>query len=365
MGARNALWYDARVPERLARSLIRETSGLFLLGIAGVTLLLSIDLLSVLARFLIEQEVGFTMVGRLLLAKLPWFMHLALPVAAVFAVLVAGGRMARDSELKAAQAGGIAPRALLVPLLAWGLMVSAIATWNNGVLEPRAERAYQELIDSFLYNQPPAASDRDVSFLLDDTIFHAARIRAERNDPTRANLEGVLVRYPDGTLLTARHGKWDSTQGTWTLEEGWRIPPEGDPILSEGASLTFALEAAPSETLSRSTLLTLGELATQIAEQRSVGVDASDLRFALHRRLADAASAAVFVLVAAALALRLQGRAGGVAWTIVLVAGFWATWTLTAALYEQGVTGPIVAAWATPAFVTLIAVGLALRSDAP
>jgi len=361
----SALWYDALVPERLARSLIRETSGLFVLGIAGVTLLLSIDLLSVLAQFLIEQEASFATVGRLLLAKLPWFLHLALPVAAVFAVLVTGGRMARDSELKAAQAGGIAPRALIAPLVLWGVLVSAVAVMNNGLLEPRAERSYQAIIDGFLYGRAPTANDSDVSFLIGDTVFHAARVRVDRNDPSVAALEGVLVRLGDGTLVTARRGAWRSRDGTWLLDRGWRVPPNGDPEATNGMTFAFDLSADPTETLARGATLTLPELLTRIEEGVRSGSDTSDLRFDLHRRLADAASAAVFVLAAASIAMQVRGRAGGVGLTIALVAGFWAVWTFAAALYEQGVLGPLSAAWGTPAVVAAIGVGLALRSDAP
>jgi len=353
------------VPIRLARALLGETTGLFLLGVAGVSLLLSIDLLSVLARFLIEQEADLATVARLLLAKTPWFLHLAMPVAATFAVLVTGGRMARDSELKAAQAGGIAPRSLIVPLVAWGVLISGAGVVVNGVVEPRSERVYQRIIDGFLYGRPPAASERDVSYLVDDTIFHASRIRADRDDPRQADLDGVLVRLPDGTLLTARSGRWRSDEGVWDLAEGWRLPADGDPVPRGPETLAFPLQVDPSTSLARGDTLPLGELRERIAERRAAGTDASEARFDLHRRLADATSAAVFVLAAAALALRLRGRAAGVAWTIVLVAGFWAAWTLSAALFDQGVLGPVAAAWATPAAVATIGVALALRSDAP
>jgi len=352
------------VPIRLARSLLRETSGLFLLGVAGVSLLLSIDLLSVLARFLLEQEADLPTVARLLAAKLPWFLHLALPVAATFAVLVAGGRMARDSELKAAQAGGIAPRALIVPLVAWGLVVSAAAVAINGSIEPRAERAYQRVIEGFLYGRPPLASERNASYLLNETIFHAARVRAIDGDPRSADLDGVLVRLPDGMLWTASKGSWDSQAGLWTLEQGWNLPPDGDPRPVGPRSIAFSLELSPTAALAREGTLTVRELASRIAERRAGGSDVSALRFELHRRLADAASAAVFVLAAAALALRLRGRAAGVAWTIALVAAFWAAWTLSAALFDQNVLGPVAAAWATPALVAVIGLVLALRSDA-
>lgn len=338
---------------------------MFVLGVAGVSLLLSIDLLSVLARFLIEHDADLPTVGRLLASKTPWFLHLAMPVAATFAVLVAGGRMARDSELKAAQAGGIGPRALILPLVAWGVLVSGIAVFVNGTLEPRAERSYQRIIEGFLYSRPPLASERDVSYLVGGVIFHAARVRAEPDAPTQATLDGVLVRRTDGTLWTAREGVWDADAGTWTLKEGWTLPPDGDPTDAGVRTLAFPLELDPASSLARGETLTLSELSRQVAERDAAGTDASDLRFDLHRRLADAASAAVFVLAASALALRLRGRAAGIAWTIALVAGFWAAWTFSATLYERDVLSAVAAAWATPAVVALIGLALTLRSDAP
>ena len=345
--------------------MLRETTGLFVLGIFGVSLLLSIDLLSVLARFLIEHDAGFVTVVRLLAAKTPWFLHLALPVAATFAVLVTTGRMARDSELKAAQAGGLSPRSLIVPFIAWGLLVSTAAVVVNGSWEPRAERSYQRIIEGFLYGRPPLASERDVSYLVEDVIFHAARVRAASDDAERAALSGVLVRLEDGTLWTAREGVWDPDAATWSLDEGWTLPADGDPIAAGPRTIRFPLELDPADSLARSETQTVGELARIVAERRAAGADAAEQRFDLHRRLADAASAAVFVLVAAALGLRLRGRAAGVAWTIALVAAFWATWTLAAALFDRGVLGPLVAAWSTPVAVAFVGSLLALRNDAP
>src|SRR5690606_9543365 len=107
--------YTAPVPKRLPRALLRETAGLYPLGVAAICLLLSVDLLSVLARFLVEQGATLADVLSLLLYRLPWFLHLALPVAVVFAVLLAAGRMAKDSELNAAYALGVPPAATLAP----------------------------------------------------------------------------------------------------------------------------------------------------------------------------------------------------------------------------------------------------------
>jgi lipopolysaccharide export system permease protein len=347
---------------RLARYVLREAAGLYVVGAASLCLLLSIDLLSVLARFLVEQGATWASVGRLLLFKLPWFLHLTLPVAVVFAVLLVSGRLAKDAELRAAYAGAVAPTALLVPLVGGGLLVSALALVNNGWLEPLGEAAYQAEIQGFLYVRPPAATQTDAAFVIPDQgVFAAARIRAERDAGHRAELLGVLAVLHDGTVITAPRGTWDGAQRVWSLEEAERTTPTGERTLVAELSLSFELEATPEETLARPQQQTLTELVRRVGAAEAAGADAAASRFELHRRVADASSAAVFALVAAALGLRVRGRGGGFGWTIALLVTFWAAWTLTGGLFESGVLGPAVAAWATPALVASIGAALAWR----
>ena len=347
---------------RLARYVLREAAGLYLLGASSLCLLLSIDLLSVLARFLVEQGATWESVGRLLLFKLPWFLHLTLPVAVVFAVLLASGRLAKDAELRAAYAGAVPPAALLVPLVLGGLLVSGVALLNNGWLEPLGETAYQAEIQGFLYVRPPAATQTDAAFVVPGQgVFAAARIRAERDAGHRAELLGVLALLDDGTVVSAPRGSWDANARTWTLDDVERTTPDGTREQLAQLTLPFALEATPEETLARPQQQTLTELRRRVQAAEAAGADASAPRFELHRRIADASSATVFALVAGALGLRVRGRGGGFGWTIALLVAFWATWTLTGGLFESGVLGPTAAAWATPALVATVGVVLAWR----
>ncbi len=348
--------------KRLPRALLRETAGLYPLGVGAICLLLSIDQLSVLARFLIEQGASVRDVLLLLLYRLPWFLHLAMPVGVVFAILLTGGRWAKDSELKAAYSLGVPPRALLVPLVLFGLVVGALSLLNNGYLEPRGEEAYQRRIDAFIYARPPAALQLNAAYQIEGDIFFASRVRAVEGDPTRANLEGVLVVQRDGTLSTAPSGTWDSEVRTWALERVETSRP-GEPPTSRGSQVfPFQLEASPSDTLERPAQLPLGRLIEQRRIVGAAGGDTTELTFNLHRRLSDAFSAAIFATFAGAIALRVRGRAAGFAWTIVLLVGFWALWVLSGNLFESGAVEPLVAAWLTPALAGVGAALLAWRS---
>ena len=349
-----------RVPLRLARSVLTEATGLFVLGVFAVSLLLSIDLLSVLAQFLIEQEAGPPVVAAMLASKIPWFLHLAIPVAATFAILTTAARMAAGSELKAAQAGGVSPTALVVPIVVWGLLMSGLALVNNGVLEPRGEARYRAIIESFLYDRPPAASERDASYRVEGNIFHAARLRADPDAPGNATLRGVLIRFEDGSVLTAPSGRWLAATASWHLEDGQFIAPDGTARGFDERAVPFPLEVNAETALVTPGLQSIGALIESIRRLESLGADTHTLRFNLHRMLADASGATLFVLVAAALGFRLLNRAASIGGTIALIAVFWVLWTFSASLFEQQVLGPVAAAWFTPAAVALAGVLAAL-----
>ncbi len=351
--------------KRFSTYLLRETSGLYLLGVAAFCLLLSVDTLTTWASFLIEQNASVFTVLKLMLYQTPFFLHLSLPIAAVFAVLLATGRLAKDSELKAAYASGVSPLALLRPLLLFGVLVTVIAVLNNGYLEPRGEIAQDVLEASFYNARPSSETQRDVSFHQPEGIFHAARIRVDPDDRDRAELTGALVYGDDGTVWSARYGTWDSVAKTWTLEEVEVLPPQGKrtilPQQRARVTLPFDLEADAGASLRAADNLTLSELYARIGRARQAGQNIAGDLFDFHRRLADASSALIFVLIAGALGLTLRGRAAGFGWTIVLLVCFFALWTLSESFFEQEVLSPVVAAWFTTLVVGAVGALLALR----
>ena len=347
---------------KLSRYLVRETFWLYLLGVSAFCLLLSIDLLTIWARWFVEYDAGLGDVGRLMLYKLPMFLHFSLPVAVVFAVLLATGRLAKDSELKAAYASGVPPLTLLSPVILFGLVVSLLAVVNNGYLEPLGTEAEETLVNTFYYDRPPPETQSNVAYRVPDVgIYYAGRVRADEEDPDQAELSGALVIQTDGTKITAPEGVWNSTRDvqTWTLYGAQVTAPDGTVRLEPELSFPFNNETQASESLTDSEQLTLSELWRRLATAQRSGGETRDLLFTFHRRLADAFSAVIFALIAGALGLYLHGRSAGFGWTIVLIVLFWSVWTLSGNFYEQRVLSPIVAAWFTSGFVGAIALAVA------
>ena len=342
----------------MQRYLLLETLGLYLLGVAALCIFLSIDKLTGWAEFLIRHEAGPATVGTIMLYTLPDFLRLAMPIAVVFAVLLATGRLAKDSELKAAYAAGVRPLALLVPLLVLGLLVSGLTLLNNGYLQPYTKDAHDRIVDSFFYTQPPAETQSNVAFRSEDQgIYFASKVQAEPDSTRRAELTGVLVLQPDGSSLSAPSGVWDSEARIWTLQDAERVSAAGERELLGELSLPFDVDRDASASLVEQELLTLSELGGRIEEARVSGALTRPLRYDFHARIADAFSAVSFALIAGILGLRLHGRSSGFAWVIVLLVLFWVLWTLSGSLFEEGVLSPLAAAWLTSGLVG--AVGLA------
>ncbi len=345
---------------RLSSYLLLETAGLFALGVAAFILLLSIDRLASWASYLIDYNATPGVVGRLMLISLPEFLHLSLPIAVVFAALLATGRLAKDSELKAAYSLGVPPLSLLWPLLLFGLLVSGFALFNNGYLEPLGKIATDDLVATFLTQRPPTESQSDVSYVLSEGVYFAGRIRTQEGDRGLADLSGVTIIESDGTVINASSGLWDSRERTWTLSNAERTPPDGAPTVVGTVTLPFNTGGDAGTTLARSATLTLSELWARYEAAHAAGSETRALLFDFHRRLADAGSAFVFVIIAGALGLTLRNRAAGFGWTIVLLALFYSLWTLSESLFSQNVLPPLSAAWFTSAAVGLLGVVLAV-----
>lgn len=340
---------------KLASYLLREISGLYIVGVLAFCLLLSIDLLSVLARQLIDYNAPIISVAKLLVLKFPWFLHLSLPIAAVFAVLLATGRLAKDSELKASYALGVRPLSLFFPVLLFGLFATGLGLVNNGYLEPKSEKAFIKEFYNFRSERPPVEIQDDAAYAIKDKgVFYAGRMRADQNDLQRADLQGALIMLNDGSRITAANGEWVSEEKIWRLFDARVIDKDG--IRTDVAEYTadFDIDSDIQASVTSEENLDLSALWKRWREAVASGENSREVAFEFHRKVADAFSAFVFVLAAAALGLNLKGRSMGFAWTIVLIVIFYFLWTLSGDMFEQQVLSASVAAWSTVVIVALI-----------
>jgi lipopolysaccharide export system permease protein len=99
--------------------------------------------------------------------SLPPMIRIILPLAAFIATVYATNRLSGDSELTAAQAAGISPWRMLRPVLAFGLIATAMVAVLMNVLEPISNRK----LDA---RRIEVQADKSSQFLVEGTFVHPA-----------------------------------------------------------------------------------------------------------------------------------------------------------------------------------------------
>lgn len=115
---------------RLDRYLIQEIAGPLGLGFLVYTFMLLLRALFRFAELIIRRGLPVSTVGELLLFSLPNIVVLTIPMALLFGILIAIGRLSSDSELVAMRSTGISLLSLYRPIL----MVSGLLAVINAAL---------------------------------------------------------------------------------------------------------------------------------------------------------------------------------------------------------------------------------------
>ncbi len=127
------------------RYLVREVAGPLGIGFLVYTFIFLINLLFRLTRLVIQQDVPLAEVGLLVAYSLPNIVVLTVPMAFLFAVLVAVGRLAADSELVALRSSGVSLWALYRPIGGLSLLLAALNTVLMLWALPAGNSAFQRL----------------------------------------------------------------------------------------------------------------------------------------------------------------------------------------------------------------------------
>ncbi|MGQ9735361.1 MAG: LptF/LptG family permease [Thermaceae bacterium] len=326
----------------LGRYLLKEVLWPYGVGVLLFLGLLTFDLLAALSGVLLSQGAEPKAVALLVLYRLPWSLNLALPLGLVFAILVALSRLIRQSELKAAYAGGVPPLALLRPLVLLSLLVGGVVLLNGGFWRPLALERYDALLARILYGEG------GFSGTLRNQVYSPPGLGvyfAEEMQPTpegKVRLLRIRVVEPDGTVYSGEEGFW--------TEEGWAfrgyVVRGGRPEAFQG-NLPFPARFIPKESLgSRDPFDT-----TTFPELRERAKVDPKARFALYRRFSDALGAVLLGWTAAAVGLSLREAPYAFLAIVLLIFGYYVFWTLSAQLAHFD-----MAAWG--AFLPNLAYGL-------
>lgn len=303
--------------------------------------------------------------------------HLVSPVAVLVAVLVTLGVLARRNEVTAMKAGGISVYRAVTPVLAMGLLMSALLYGMQEFVLPHTNKV-ASLDFNVIKGRPPQSSDQfDRRWILagDNRLYNydylmerrsrTASGLAEPQPREEFSLYGLSVYDVDPgswelrERLYAARASWNGASETYDLERGWRrgVNPRSsfrtfnlervralgrDPGGELEPPSYFKREDRPSDTM------TFGELAAHIRSLEARGFDVVKLRVQLHRKIAFPMVGLIMTLLGIpfSFVVARRGALYGVGVSIVIAIVYWAFLGIFEALGDNALLPALLAAWA-------------------
>jgi lipopolysaccharide export system permease protein len=391
-----------RLPRTLSVYALGEVLLYTLLGLLTLTMLLvSRNLLRHLDE-LIRAGAPAGEIGTVALCLVSSLATYAVPVAFLFGVLLALGRLAGDAEITALQSCGLGLRTLVLPIAALGIAIALLTAFLTFDVEHRAQRRLRLTVQT-LAAEGRLIEPGEFRHIGDRVLF--VKRRGEANQ-----LSGVLISDrsdPNRPLLIfASHGemKWNPDYRTLHLElRDGTIHLDPDlgtlPAVAAGARSRVARPVsdgpANAETYRRISFRTFDYafpadevLGVSLAAHRPREMSNAQLRatiaraeagdplrelrrqdpvyyrLQLQRRLALPFAPILFALIGVPLAVgpARRGRSWGILLCALTAFGYYALLTLGESLAHDAVIPAAVAAWLPNAVFAVLAWTLLRRS---
>src|SRR5699024_3223253 len=266
------------------------------LVVAGILLFLTIGL--GFAKFVAAAAAGELPVDTVLWLALYSAVKnstLVLPISVFLAVLLTLGRLCRDNEMAAIQAGGASLVTIYRPFIVLAVCIALLGGCLSLLLVPQASRAMDQMTaETTARALRMLAAGRFRSLLDGRAVFYAAR-----RDNDTGMLHDVFIRMrredrhgrPIQTVVTAARARQRTEPGTeaqvLVLEDGWRY--EGEPGRADYRVVEFGehgvrveVEAGMAgatdyDNQSLATLLASGDARAQAEMQKRLSVPLSIL----------------------------------------------------------------------------------------
>ena len=169
----------------LDRYVLKNFLRIYLYCIAAfISIWLIFDISENISTFL-DERVSLLIVVEYYLTQVPQILVILLPVSLLLALLFCLGRMSRTNEIVSMLTAGVSVPRLLTPLLAMGLLTTALAGALNYSLAPHAEQTHKTYFDSMRANaREPGLTAQIFRNRTEDRTWFIQRFRPDENEFT-------------------------------------------------------------------------------------------------------------------------------------------------------------------------------------
>lgn len=348
----------------LDRYVLQEVLGPFLLCIGGFTIILLSGYLFELMDLIFIKKVAVATVLRLLAYKLPSIIVLTLPLAMLFATLLALGRLAKDSELTIMRMAGLSAFRIVVPLLVLGAFVSGIVYLANEKIVPDMNHKEANLVRQIVFGEAPPSVEEQVFFRdPDDRFFYIEKVDSRNKELYKVMVYDVKeAPYP--RLITAATGQYGDN--VWRLEDGTVQELDENGFVKSQVRfehMELPLTGKPEKFFGQqktTSEMSRQELGEYIDLFQQSGLQVNDFVVDYHLKLGLPLASLVFVFLGAPLCFHF-GRGGkmfGVVISLVIMFLYYVATSIARSLGANGVLPPLLAAWLSNLLFSSLGLGL-------
>ncbi len=337
----------------LNRHIFGEFFRLFL-GILLVILVvyLCMDFLQKADRF-IQYKANIRQVALYFLYSLPAMGASSLPISALIATLLSLGNLSRYNEIIAMRASGVSLAGIIAPILAAGLLISALGFLNNEYLMPAytAKANYIKNIEIEKKQQHVVFQQRKLWLRApDNSIANIELISPDRHEMIGVTIFKLTPDFTVSARIKADKLLWQN--GAWRFGHGWKYLLSGDVMRAEPADgEIFNIVDNPDDLgmiVKNSEEMNFTELWDYVKRLKQSGYEATRYEVDLYNKLSFPLSSLLMVLIATPLSLqkvRSGGLGRGIAFAVLIAFIYWGLVSVGTALGRSGALPPLEAAW--------------------
>ena len=322
--------------------LTRETLATLLMTVLVFTFVLLLgNLFKEIATLMVSGKVAPGFLLKAIGLLIPYVLVYSLPMGMLTATLLVLGRFSADHELTAARAGGISLLSLSAPVLAIGVLMSALSGWMNLQIAPQCRVAYKTMLFEYgLKNTAALLTEKGFTDFPDHRVYVDSINGGTLHDV-------VIYQRDDADNLKRRmHAEKASLElDAETKQVMLRLHDVDGFELIDGKERTFVydkfgpvvLGKKPEESRQRPPKLKeldFGQLRERITELKQHGIDPTPEQVQLHQKVALSFACIGFTLIGIPLAIRTHRRETniGIAMALVLVTTYYGLIVLGQAL---------------------------------